>query len=147
MICSRSVQLRGQRTLTNEYNSSVVDREWPLVSVVSSLWCLSLSGYWTRWQGLWVIIITPQWPLGTDSNWPLDKLVTCARELMPQPSVSKPRRMPVEFLHTGMHNDKEYYHTMLNRMRQLESSLERGTMAWLLFSCVMTFSCPETAEE
>ena len=64
------------------------------------------------------------------------------------PAVSlKPRHMPVEFLHTAMHNDKEYYHTMLNRMRQLESSLERGTMEWLLFSCVMTFSCPETAEE
>ena len=31
MICSRSVQLRGQRALTNEYNGSVVDREWPLV--------------------------------------------------------------------------------------------------------------------
>ena len=46
-----------------------------------------------------------------------------------QPSVSKPHRMPVEFLHTTMHNHKEYYHTVLNRMRQLESSLERGTMA------------------
>ena len=65
----------------------------------------------------------------------------------PAVSLKTPSHARGIFLHTTMHNDKEYYHTTLNRMRQLESSLERGTMALLLFSCVMTFSCPETAEE
>ena len=66
-------------------------------------------------------------PMTPQDRFKLTTGQTC-HLLMSQPSVSQPRRMPVKFLHTTMHNDKEYYHTMLKRMRQYESSLEKGTM-------------------